>query len=184
MRNVTVKHVRKNQRTGSFEYRRRVPVKLLEQVQKREFIKVLGKTESDALIAYGLYHRDVEHLISLSKHGVSGLTAQEQAERLVALLRSWGADPNSSGKNENERIWREEAAAKLIDEYQDPNTGEYVDVPEENSVTASALLPGVSKKINKVTVTDAFAAYLVEKAKPSPSKRRKGNPPIFNGVCL
>lgn len=54
MRNVTVKYLRKNDRTGSFEYRRRVPKSLEKLVTKREFLKVLGKTQSEAVMRYPL----------------------------------------------------------------------------------------------------------------------------------
>ena len=73
MRNVTVKYLRKNKRTGSFEYRRRVPKVLEGTVTKREFIKVLGRTQNEAMIHYGREHERIEHIIGLAKNGVTGL---------------------------------------------------------------------------------------------------------------
>ena len=134
MRNVTVKYLRKNKRTGSFEYRRRVPKALLGLVGKREFIKVLGKSEGEAHIQYGREHERIEHLVCLSKYGVMGLSDFEQSRRLAALLGSWGADPHSAGLDLNEQTWREEAASKLVDDYQNPITGEYEGVPEEKGL--------------------------------------------------
>lgn len=52
----------------------------------------------------------------------------------------------------------------MVDKYQDPTSGEYVGVPGEDGLLASALLGGVSKETPQVTVTDAFAAYLEENA--------------------
>lgn len=173
MRNVTVKYLRQNKRTGSFEYRRRVPRVLEGLVKKREFLKVLGKTQGEAVMHYGREHERIEHMVSLAKHGVTGLSPLEQSTRLAALLESWGADPHSYGRDDNERTWREEAAAGLVDKYQDPLTGEYVGVPEEDGAIAGVLLTGVSKETPQVTVTDAFAAYLTEHSHKIPEQRKK-----------
>ena len=173
MRNVTVKYLRKNDRTGSFEYRRRVPKSLEKLVTKREFLKVLGKTQSEAVMRYGAEHEKIEHLVSLAKFGVTGLSPMEQSKKLAALLESWDADPHSAGRDDNERTWRGEAAAQLVDKYQDPASGEYVGVPEEDGLLASALLGGVSKETPQVTVTDAFAAYLEENALKIPEQHKK-----------
>lgn len=173
MRNVIVKYLRQNQRTGSFEYRRRVPKALAELVKQNEFLKVLGKTQSEAVMHYGREHERIEHLVSLAKYGVTGLSPMEQTKRLEALLESWGADPHSEGRDENERTWRGEAAVQLVDKYQDPLTGDYVDVPEEDGAIAGALLAGITKETPQVTVTDAFAAYLSENALKIPEQRKK-----------
>ena len=173
MRNMTVKYLRENPRTGSFEYRRRVPEALKGLVSKREFLKVLGRNQSEAVMHYGREHERIEHLISLAKHGVTGLSPLEQSNRLAALLESWGADPISSGRDDNERTWRGEAASKLVDKYQDPLTGDYVGVPEEDGALAGALLAGVSKETLQVTVTDAFADYLAGNALRIPEQRKK-----------
>jgi hypothetical protein len=47
---MTVKYLRENPRTGSFEYRRRVPEALKKLVSKREFLKVLGRNQSEAVM--------------------------------------------------------------------------------------------------------------------------------------
>lgn len=168
-----MKYLRQSNRTGSFEYRRRVPKVLEGLVKKREFLKVLGKTQSEAMMHYGREHERVEHIISLAKNGVTGLSPLEQSKRLAALLESWGADPHSSGLGDNERTWREEAAAQLVDKHQDPITGDYVGVPIEDAALAGALLAGVTRIPPKVTVRDAFAAYLTEHAKPIPEQNKK-----------
>ena len=173
MRNVTVKYLRQNERTGSFEYRRRVPKVLEDMVDVREFLKVLGKTQSEAILHYGREHERIEHLVSLARFGVTGLSRYEQTKRLTALLENRGADPHSRGLDDNERTWREEAAARLVDKYQDSRSGEYEGVPEHDGLIAGALLAGVSKVTPQVTVTDAFAAYLAENAHKIPEQRKK-----------
>jgi integrase len=173
MRNVTVDYLREDPRTGSFQYRRRVPKILAGVVKKREFLKVLGKTQSEAVMHYGREHERIEHLISLAKNGVTGLSPLEQSIRLTALLESWGADPHSQGLDDNELTWRGEAVDRLVGKYQDNRTGEYVGVPEEEGAIAGALLAGVSKETPEVTITDAFAAYLIEKVYRIPEQRKK-----------
>jgi len=65
MRNVTVEYLQQV-KSGSYQYRRRIPKILQGRVKEREFIKVLGKTQKEALLRYGSYHEHVEHLISLT----------------------------------------------------------------------------------------------------------------------
>lgn len=173
MRDMTVKYLSNDGKTGSFTYRRRVPKSLKVMIGKAEFLKVLGKTQSEALMNYGAYHRGVEHMVALANSGVVGLSPAEQRDRLVALLGERGADAYSSGRDDNERTWREEAAARLIDRYQDAQTGQYVGVPEDVSAVAGALVGGVAKDSPKATVTDAFKFYLAENLMAVPYQRKK-----------
>ncbi len=83
MRNVTVKYLRQNERTGSFEYRRRVPKVLEDMVDVREFLEVLGKTQSEAILHYGREHERIEYLVSLAKNGASGLSDCGRSKRLI-----------------------------------------------------------------------------------------------------
>ena len=93
MRNITVKYLKQDKRSGCYVYRRRVPKILEEMVAKREFIEVVGKTQQEAIVRYGPVHERIEHLVALAKSGVTGLFPKEQNDRLAALLSSWGADP-------------------------------------------------------------------------------------------
>jgi len=173
MRNVTVKYLHQDKRTGSFVYRRRVPKSLAGLVDKSEFIAVLGRTQVEAVVQYGQYHERVEHMVSLAKNGVTGFSPIEQQKRLAALLREWGADPHGPGRDLNELTWRDEAAERLVGEYRDEETGQYRMVPEEKAALAGALLEGVGKEEPEVTVTDAFKFYLEEKALTLPDQRKK-----------
>ncbi|WP_371157526.1 tyrosine-type recombinase/integrase [Jannaschia sp. 2305UL9-9] len=168
-----MKYVTADPRNGNLTYRRRVPKALRQRVGRSEFIKVLGKTEVEALLTYGPYHRHVEHLIALSKGGVTGLSPAEQRDRLTALLTERGADPYSAGLDDNERTWRGEAAEQLVSCYQDHDTGDYLNVPEETEKVATALLQGVPNGPIEPTITDAFKFYLEEKGKHLPEQRRE-----------
>ena len=49
----------------------------------KQFLKVLGKMQSEAVMRYGREHERIEHLISLAKNGVRGLSSLEQSIRLT-----------------------------------------------------------------------------------------------------
>ncbi|WP_254656380.1 integrase [Roseovarius sp. 217] len=168
-----MKHVKTDKRNGHYIYRRRVPKALLATIGKTEFISSLGRTEGEALVAYGPYHQRIEHMLALAKNGVTGLTPAEQRERLKAMLEVWGADPYGPGHDLNEQTWRGEAAAKLVDRYQNADTGRYEGVPEKEAALASALIGGVPKETPEPTITDAFKFYLAENAKALPEQRKK-----------
>jgi len=170
---ISVKHVKVDKRNGHYVYRRRVPESLKASIGKTEFVSTLGRTEHEALVAYGRYHQRIEHMLALAKNGVAGLTPSEQAERLRAMLEVWGADPTGPGRDDNEQTWRGEAAAKLVDRYQNPHTGRYEGVPEAHAAIAAAILGGVSKEAPEPTIRDAFKFYLAENAKALPEQRKK-----------
>lgn len=178
---MTVKYVTQDKKSGSFIYRRRVPKALAGLIKKSEFLKVIGKTLSEALTNYGAVHQRIEHLLSLSRNGVTGLSPLEQAKPMVALLSEWGLDPYSEGKDENERTARDVAASELVEKYQDIHTGEYVGVPEGDAFLARALLGGISEESRKVTVTDAFRAYLAEKGKSDSEQLKKQTQRLYRG---
>ncbi|MFY0597292.1 MAG: integrase [Cognatishimia sp.] len=173
MRTFTVKYVSNDKRTGHYVYRRRVPAALAEVIQKREFLKVLGRTEAEALSQYSRYNEHIEHLIALAKHGVVGLSEAQQRAQLIALFEEWGADPFGPGQSENERSWREVAAERLVGPHQNPRTGHYEGVPKSKEVMANALLGGMNKEAPEPTLRDAFEFYLEENKKPIPEQRKK-----------
>lgn len=173
VRNVTVKYLTKDRKTGHYTYRRRVPDSLRRITGKREFLKVLGRTEAEALTFYGQFHQRIEHMVALAARGVTTLSPVEQQKALAAMLQEWGADPHGPGRDDQERTWREEAAEAIVAPYQDDRTGDSVGVPAD--AVASALLAGVSKTKPKPTVTDAFKFYLSEKAKRLPDRGSSRN---------
>lgn len=83
-----MKHVQVCRKTGHLQYRRRVPQAAKGLVGKSEFNKILGRTQEEALGNYGQVHKEVEHIVSLAKHGVEGLSPHEQDQRLRSPLKS------------------------------------------------------------------------------------------------
>jgi hypothetical protein len=87
-----------------------VPDSLWRVTGKREFLRVLGRTEAEALTFPGQFHQRIEHLVALAERGVTALSAAERQKALAAVLQEWGAYPHDPGKDAQERTWREEAA--------------------------------------------------------------------------
>ncbi len=171
--NLSMKHVQIDQ-NGNYRYRRRVPEYAKAFVGKREFVKVIGKTENDALSHYGQTHRHCNQLFALAREGVIDSSPQVQQERLEVLLRNMGADPHSSGLNDNEQIWRDVHADRILNKYKrNLETGRYIDVSKEDEASVGALLSGVSKEKPEPTITDAFKFYLKEHPMGDDFKRKK-----------
>ena len=136
---VALKHIQQDT-NGSFRYKRRVPKSIQPLFGgKLYFIKVLGRTEAEALVSYGPYHKHIETMIRLAKAGGGELTPMQLAEKNRALLIEWGADPGGQGTNENEELWRDAAAEALLEKYpRDVRTGKYTGVSVEDESLAKA----------------------------------------------
>jgi len=125
------KYVRVDSR-GNYKYRRRVPANLQSVLGKKEFVKLLGKTDAEAMRNYGSYHRHIEQLLT-ETHPVS-----EQADLLdikasiEVQFAEAQLDPFSSGRSELERIAREDEADRIEQKYPlDPETSH----PDPESVS-------------------------------------------------
>jgi len=155
MQMIAVKYAKTDPRNGNLNYRRRVPKTLENSFPSQTMlVKALGKGEA-ALVAYGWFHERIEHMKTLAESGVTGLSPAEQRVRLKAMLEGWDAVPYSSGFEPsgdlNEWTWWHEAADKLLNPYQDRETGEWSSVPPEVEAEAFALLKGVPEKPPELT---------------------------------
>jgi hypothetical protein len=65
---LVLKHVERT-KSGSWQYRRRVPKEVSEVIAKREFKRKLGESEREALAAYPRYHAEVEREIAEAMRG-------------------------------------------------------------------------------------------------------------------
>lgn len=173
MPKIDVKYLKTDPRNGNLIYRRKVPKALASLYPQGEIVRSLGRQDQGGLAAYSRVHAEIEHQLTLAKHGSDGLTPVQRRDALAATLKGWGADPRSPGKTPEEREWREIAADALILPYQDPHTGDYEGVPATVHAEAVALLKGVDGQPPPPTVGDAFRAYLKEKQKSIPDHRRK-----------
>lgn len=98
---LILKHVERT-KSGSWQYRRRVPKEVSAIITKREFKRKLGESEREALAAYPRYHAEVEREIAearlgrvrseaASKSGASEREAYAEALRRRAELMAAGA---------------------------------------------------------------------------------------------
>jgi integrase len=99
---LVLKHVERT-KSGTWQYRRRVPKEVSANITKREFKRKLGESEREALAAYPRYHAEVEREIAearlgkvrseaASQAGASEREAYAEALRRRADLVAAGAD--------------------------------------------------------------------------------------------
>lgn len=89
---LVLKHVERT-KSGSFQYRRRVPRDVAAIIAKREFKRKLGDSERESLAAYPRYHAQVEREIEAARRrlalsdAASSPTASEREAYVEALRR-------------------------------------------------------------------------------------------------
>ena len=170
---LMLKHV-KIDANGRYRYRRRVPQALQATLGVTEFIKTLGRTEREAIAAYGPYHHLVEQQIAMSRAGGALKSAIETKSDITSFFRMHKLDPYSSGKTESEQAGREACVDGIIEKYhRDPVTGHPEDITPEDRALVIALHSGLEAVVAEPTITDAFKLYLKEKAIADPYKRQK-----------
>lgn len=120
---LVLKHVERT-KSGSWQYRRRVPKEVSEVITKREFKRKLGESEKEALAAYPRYHAEVEREIAEAKLGrvrSEGVNREARSEREAyaeALRRR--ADLVAAGASQDDL---EIVADNLSDRYRQSEDG-------------------------------------------------------------
>jgi len=84
--------------SGNRKYRRRVPGGLQSGLGKKEFVKLLGKTDDEAMKNYGPYHAHIEQLL------VSTKSLSDPAELLKG--RCFKTIPVKDSLRESKRLHR------------------------------------------------------------------------------
>jgi hypothetical protein len=171
--NLMLKHV-KIDANGRYRYRRRVPKLLQATLGVTEFIKTLGRTEREAIGAYGPYHHLVEQQIAMGRAGGTFKSPIETKGVIKAFFQFHKLDAFSSGRTENEQTSREAYADEITEKYhRDSITGHPMDVTPEDNALLAALYGGIEAVVAEPTLKDAFKEYLKEKALSDPYKRQK-----------
>lgn len=169
---LVLKHVKRTP-NGGYEYRRRVPKDIIDTIGKREFKKVLGASEPEALRQYPKTHESVERQISSARHlhkrrklaangELGGLALREIVEDKVANLLAGSTNPDEI---------REIIADNLLEGYprgpSDGNSeGDPIDVPEVDRL-AIQLLRDPDAPRPAPTLQDAYELYIKENLAPS-----------------
>lgn len=165
---LVLKNVRRTA-NGGYEYRRRVPKDVADTINKREFKKVLGSTEAEALRQYPRIHAEVERQIASARRqegmrdaanqgDLGGLALREVVEERVAALLAGSLDPDAV---------RDIVADNLLAAYprgdHDGDTeGEPVGVSEVDRLTVE-LLRNPTAPTPPPTLQDACALYIRDK---------------------
>jgi hypothetical protein len=170
---LTLKHL-KIDANGRYRYRRRVPQPLQVTLGVTEFIKVLGKTEREAIAAYLPYHHFVERQIDMGKSGGDTKSLVEIKEDLRTFFQAHQLDQFSGGRTEDEETARDVYADEIINKYvRDPVTGYPEDITLADKAMVTALRSGIEAVPAEPTITDAFKLYLKENVNLDPYKREQ-----------
>ncbi len=114
---LVLRHVEKT-KSGSWQYRRRVPKDLGKIILKREFKKKLGDTEREALSSYPAFHALVEREIAEARRSLElkgaadrGEVSDRQAFKLAM------AQATEMGMNNTDWDGRDSLAYTIINQY-------------------------------------------------------------------
>ena len=155
---------------GKFLYRRAIPQRLRPLLGKREFKRILGSTEEEALRAYPSYHRDIEDTLTTLKplgRNKDQVNFRKVAEAYAAL----GLDSLPEGSEEEELHHR-----FLIEKLTKPHVKQeggregyktcYPDIQKKTDALAALITKGGRLNTELFRITDAFKTYLNNKQKP------------------
>lgn len=159
---LVLKHIEQT-KSGSWQYRRRVPKDVAEVIAKREFKRKLGDSQRAALAAYPRYHAEVEREIAEAKLGRvrSGLANSGQATEREAYAEALRrrADLVSAGASQDDL---DIVADTLADKYPQDEDGP-LGVPPLDRYTINLLRDAPGKiKAPEPTLGDALQLYLKE----------------------
>lgn len=162
---LVLKHVERT-KSGSWQYRRRVPKDVSEVITKREFKRKLGDSQKEALAAYPQFHAKVEREIEAARKRIagaeaaSGPNASEREAYAEALRRR--ADMVSMGATEDHM---EIAADSLADSFPQEDH-EPIGAPPVDRHTINLLRLGPERyRPPEPTLGDALRLYLKEHLK-------------------
>ena len=172
-RAFVTKHLRHN-RNGTISYRRRIPEQVQKFTGKKEFVKLLGKSEAEALRRYASVDAEFERLIR------TGTVANDNNDRVSAkqdattALMDLGVDPYAGPKDEDDYFARDVYVDRLLRKYpKDPQTGHPEGVSVHDEALVTGLLSGIDAFEAEPTITYAIDFYSEEKKQTDPYKRKK-----------
>ena len=155
---------------GKFLYRRAIPQRLRPLLGKREFKRILGSTEEDALRAYPSYHRYIDDTLKTLKP-LGQAKDQVSFSEVRKAYDALGLDTLTEG-TEDEQFYKSLFVEELTDPYAKHEAGpdgyetSYPDLPKINETLATLITKGERFNTELFRITDAFEAYLKDKQKP------------------
>ncbi|NKK38917.1 tyrosine-type recombinase/integrase [Rhizobium leguminosarum bv. viciae] len=175
MKTITVKYVTKT-KSGSFEYRRQVPVALRELLGGLyEFKRVLGQSETAAIRAYPAYHEFVEKQLEEAKRPSPKVatietirTTMDDWRDAVARLKALGIDPTEPLHREYDGV---EAYAEFTPA--DALAENWLVRDRADSIAFGMLNGNGNAKPPEPTFVDAAKLYVKTKVDGEGDERRK-----------
>lgn len=158
---LVLKHVERT-KSGSRQYRRRVPKNVAGIITKREFKRILGETGKEALAAYLIYHAQVEGEIELARKriGQAGAVPASDLEA-YAEARQRVRDMVASGLTREDM---QSAAEGIISRYRvDPETDAPIGASPVDAYAINLLRGGLAEPVApEPTLSDAPRLYRKE----------------------
>lgn len=163
---LTLKYVEKT-KSGSWQYRRRVPKAVSTQITKREFKHKLGDTEREASVAWARYHAQVEREIAAAQkriaQGEYAKNGRATAHEAYAEALRQRNEMIASGCTQDAMA---SAADEIVSAYPvDPETDDPIGASDLDRHRINLLRLGPQRhKPPQPTLTDALAFYLKERS--------------------
>ena len=172
---ITMKYLQRDQ-NNRFHYRRGIPKHVRVLFNGRsEFVKVLAKTEEEALQLYPKVHAHFEKQLKSALTLVPKKTKAKKIDPdlLAKTIENMGFHTLKPATDIEERQ-RDSAIDQLLEPYYDGSSegrGNYRGVPEETKDLVTALRSGLD--LTQLTLNEAFQFYLNRKAKTNSVERRR-----------
>ncbi|RLP26591.1 site-specific integrase [Mesorhizobium sp. YM1C-6-2] len=170
---ITLKRVQTTA-TGAIHYRRKLPKDVREAIGQREFKRLIGHNQKEAVRNYAAADAECERLIEKArrKGGAGAAEAtpldhlREARAEIAALRRD---QPDALFDRRTADTW----ADSMLSKFPQDAAGDYIGVPEVTRLIANALRQGgeVTEKATP-TLEDAKRLYLQEKVKGHADEKR------------
>jgi len=178
---VDVKYLQKRGKAG-WRYRRKVPLRLMAVIGKREVLIPLGSSEVSALRRYPRVNAAVDRQFADAKVSLRRRDGDNQQQPQTPLelfqyglqeLRAMGFDPNhqSDDEDSDEVIGRDAEADRIISKYRLDDEGYPLDVQPKDAAILRALFGGAARPAP--TIEDARRLYLKERVGDDEKKRHE-----------
>lgn len=161
---LVLRYVEKT-KSGSWQYRRRVPKDLSSVILKREFKGKLGDTEREALASYPGFHAKVEREIAAARKSADTTAAAERGELSDLQLHKLAYQRAvEMGMLSTDWDGRDHLAQEIINRYpRDDETGHPLNPSKLDAFTIGILNSSGETKPPKATLRDALSFYLAER---------------------
>jgi len=175
-------------KSGTWRYRRPVPVRLQAIIGKNNLVKTLGKNKREALAAYPMVHAKFEKVLRLAEEALAAqaepndlpiLTKLELYLEGISRVRRMGFDPYDASVDplDPESVASDNARTAVADmilgEYPvEPGTGEPVGVAKMDEFVLGALYSG-APPAPEPTLEDAKKLYIAERVTGTEAEIKK-----------